>query len=92
MLIVFDDMISDTKANKKMSPIVTELFLRRWKLIILNVFISQSYFKVPKTIRLNATYSFIMKTLSEGELQQITSNHSLYIEFKDYMKFCKDYN
>ena len=48
--IVFDDMIAGMEANEKISPIVTELFLRGRKLNI-----SQSYFKVPKTIRLNAT-------------------------------------
>ena len=56
MLIVFDDMIADMKSSKKLSPIVTELFLRRRKLNILLVFISKSDFKVPKTIRLKATY------------------------------------
>ena len=45
MLVVFDDMI---EANKKFSPIVTELFLRGRKLNI-SIFISQSYSKVPKT-------------------------------------------
>ena len=49
------------ESNKKLSPVITELFLRGRKLVILLVFISQSHFKVPKTIRLNATYYFIMK-------------------------------
>ena len=49
------------EANKKLSPIVTELFLRVRKLNISLVFISQPYFKVPETIRLNAPHYFIMK-------------------------------
>ena len=53
VLIVFNDMIADMKSNKKLSPIVTDLFLRGRKLNISLVFISQSYFKVPKTIRLS---------------------------------------
>ena len=53
MVIVFDDMIADMKA--KSSPIVTELFLRGRKPNISHVYISQTYFKIPKTIRLNAT-------------------------------------
>ena len=61
MSIVFDDMIADMEANKKLIPMVTELFLRGIKLKISLVFISQSYFKMPKTIRLNATHYFIMK-------------------------------
>ena len=89
-LIVFDDMIADMESNKKLSP-VTELFLRGRKLNISLVFISQSYFKVPKTIRLNATHYFIMKIPNKRELQQIASNHSSDIDFKDFTKLYKDY-
>ena len=46
-------MIADMESNKKLSPIVTELYLRGRKLNIPLLVISQSYFKVPKTIRLN---------------------------------------
>ena len=83
---MFDDMIADMESNKKLSPIVTELFLRGRKLNILIVFISQSYFKVSKTIRLNATHFFIMKILNKRELQQIASNYSSDVDFKDFMK------
>ena len=62
MLKEFDDIIADIEANKKLSPKVIKLFLRGEKLNISFVFISQSYFKVPKNIRVNATYYFIMKT------------------------------
>ena len=86
VLIVFDNMIADMESNKKLSPKVTELFLRGRKLNISLVFISQSYFKVPKTIRLNATHYFIMKIPNKRELQQIASNHSSDIDFKDFMK------
>ena len=61
MLEAFDT-ITDREANQELSPILTELFLRARKLNISLVFISQFYFKVPKTIRLNATQYFIMKT------------------------------
>ena len=61
MLTVFDDMIADMNANKKLNPVVTELFFRGRKLNISFVFISQYYLKVPKTIRLNATHYFIME-------------------------------
>ena len=53
MLIVFDDMIADMINNKKLNSIVTELFIRGRKLNISLVFITQSYFKVPKDVRLN---------------------------------------
>ena len=55
ILIVFDDMIADMIINKKLNPVVTELFIRSRKLNISIVFISQSYFKVPKDVRLNST-------------------------------------
>ena len=89
-LIVFD-MIADMESNKKLSPIITELFLRGRKRNISLVFISQSYFKVPKTIRLNATHYFIMKIPNKREIQQIAPNHSSNIDFKDFMNLCKDY-
>ena len=56
-----ENMKADTESNKKLSPIVTGLFLRGRKLNTSLVFISQSYFKVLETIKLNATHYFIMK-------------------------------
>ena len=61
-------------------------------MIIDYLFISQSYFKVPKTIRLYATHYFFMKIPNKRELQQIASNHSSDIDFKNFMKLFKDYN
>ena len=55
ILIVFDDIIADMTSNKKLDSIVTGLFIRGRKLNISLVFIMQSYFKVPKDARLNAT-------------------------------------
>ena len=53
--IVFDDMIADMNQNKNLNSIVTELFIRGRKLNISLVFITQSYLKVPKDVRLNTT-------------------------------------
>ena len=61
ILIVFDDMISDMIQNKKLSSIVTELFIRGRKLNISPAFITQSYFKVPKDVRLNSTHFLSQK-------------------------------
>ena len=60
--MVFDDIIANIEANKELSPLVTELFLRGRKLNISLAFISQSYFQLPKSIRLNAAYYFITKS------------------------------
>ena len=91
ILIVFDDMIADMINNKKLNSIVTDLFIRGRKLNISIAFITRSYFKVPKDVRLNSTHFFIMKILNERELQQITLNHSSDIDFKDFMKIYKEY-
>ena len=56
ILIVFDDMIADMIDNKKLNPIITELFIRGRKLNVSIVFITQSYFKVPKDVTLNSTH------------------------------------
>ena len=89
VLIVFDDVMADMINNKKLNPIVTEMFIRGRKLNISIVFIKQSYFKVSKDVRLNSTHFFIMKIPNKRELQQITLNHSSDIDFKDFIKINK---
>ena len=91
VLIVFDDMIADMIHNNKLNPIVTELFIRGRKLNISIAFITQSYFKAPKDVRLNSTHFFIMKIPNKRELQKIALNHSSDIDFKDFMKIYKKY-
>ena len=61
VLIVFDDMNADMINNKKLNPIVTELFIRGGKLNISSIFITQSYFRVPKDVKLNYTHFLIIK-------------------------------
>ena len=76
VLIVFDDMIADMINTKRLNPIVTELFIRGRRLGISIVFITQSYFKVPKDVRFNSTHIFIMKIPNKRKLNQIALNHS----------------
>ena len=85
ILTVFDDMIACMIRNKKLNSVVTELFIRGRKLNISLVFITQSYFKVPKDVRLNTTHFFITKILHKRELQQITINHSSDISTEDFV-------
>ena len=68
ILIVFNDMIADMLKNKKLTLMVTELFIRGKKLNISLVFITQSYFSVPKNIRRNSTHNFIMKIPKKQKL------------------------
>ena len=84
ILIVFDDMIADIIKNKKLNSIVTELFIRGRKLNISLVFITQSYFKVPKDVRLNISHFFIAKIPNKRELQHIAINYSSDISTKDF--------
>ena len=71
VLIVFDDMIADIFSNKKRYPTVTDLFVTGRKLKISLVFITPSYFKVPKDVRLNFIHSFIFKIPKNSFLERI---------------------
>ena len=74
-------MIADMLSKKKHNPTVTELFIRSRKFNISLVFITESYFAVPKDIRLNFTHYFIMKIPNKQELKQTASQNSLDIDF-----------
>ena len=89
ILIVSDDVSAYMLTNKKRNKIVTELFIRGRKLNISLAFITQSYFTVPKSIRLNLAHYFVMKIPNKRELQQIAFNHSSDIDFKDLMNLYK---
>ena len=90
ILIVFD-IIGDMINNKKLNSIITKLFIRDRKLNISLVFITQSYFKVSKDVRLNSTHFFIMKIPHKRELQEIALNYSSGINSKDFIKIYKKY-
>ena len=88
ILLVFDDMIADMINSEKINSIVTELFITGRKLNISFVFITQSYFKVPKDIRLNCIHVLIMKIPNKW-VQQIAQNHSSGLNSKDFIKIYK---
>ena len=79
-------MIADIMTNKTFQAIIKELFIRCTKLNISLVFITQSYFSVPKDVRLNSTHYLIMKINNKRELQNIAINHSANIDYQDFMK------
>ena len=89
-LIVFDDMIADIMTNKKFQAIIKELFIRCRKLNISLVFITQSYFSVPKDVRLNSTHYLIMKINNRKELQNIAINHSADIDYNNFVKIYRE--
>ena len=76
-------------SNKKLNPIVTELFIRGRKLNISLVLITKSLFAVSKNVRLNTTEYLVMKVTSKRELQQIAFNRSSGIDFQDFTNLYK---
>ena len=90
ILIIFDDMIADIMTNKIFQSIIKELFIRCRKLNVSLVFITQSYFSVPKDVRLNSTHYFIMKINNKRELQIIAINHSADTDYKVFMKIYRE--
>ena len=94
ILISFDDMIADIMNNQKFQAIIKELFIRCRNLIISLVLIFQSYFSVPKDVRLNSTHYLIIKINNTRELQLIIAviavNHSADNDYKDFMKIYRE--
>ena len=94
ILVSFDDMIADIMNNQKFQAIIKELFIRCRNLIISLVLIFQSYFSVPKDVRLNSTHYLIIKINNTRELQLIIAviavNHSADIDYKDFMKIYRE--
>ena len=87
-------MIADIMTNKKSQAILKELLIRCRMINISLVFITQSYFSVPKDVRLNSTHYLIMKINNKGELQNIAINHSADIKIikiiKTLLKFTEN--
>ena len=90
-LIVFDYMIADMIKNKDLSSLVTKLFIRSRKLNISLVFITKSYFKVPKDVTLNTTHFIISKIPNKREIHQAALDNSSDIKTKDFINIHKKY-
>ena len=90
ILIVFDDTIADMIHNKRLNSIVTELFIRGRKINISLVFITQSYFKVPKDVRLNTTHFFVAKIQNKRKIREIAINHWSDISAKDFINIYRE--
>ena len=76
--------------NKKFEFIIKELFIRCRKLNISLVFITQSYFSVPKDVRLKSTHYLIIKINNKKELRNIEDTHSTNIDYQDFIKICRE--
>ena len=89
ILIEFN-VIAEMLINKKLNVTATEFFIRDTKLNVSLDFMIQFYFAVPKNIRLNSTYYFVIKIQDKRELRQIVFNHSSDIEFHDFKNVDKN--
>ena len=83
-------MIADIMNIRRFQAIIKELFIRCRKLNISLVFITQSYFSVPKDIRLDSTHYLIMKINNRKQLQNIENDHSAKIDYKHFMKIYRE--
>ena len=83
VLIIFDDMVFHVMSDKKSQQILKDLFIRCRKLNISICFLTQSYFSVPKDVRLNFTHYILFKLNNKRELQNMAINHSADIDYKD---------
>ena len=86
VLIIFDDMIADIMRSEKFKAIIKELVIRCRKLNISIVFITQSYFRTPKDVRLNSTHYILIKIGNKKELKSIAEENSGHLDFKDFLK------
>ena len=84
VLITFEDVIADIMRSEKFKAIVKELFIRCRNISI--VFITQSYFRTPKDVRLNSTHYILMKIGNKKELKRIAEENSGHLDFKDFLK------
>ena len=86
VLIIFDNMISHVMPDEKAQQILKELFIRYRKLNISLCFLTQSYFSVPKDVRLNCTHYILFKLNNRRELQNIAIDNSADIDYEDFFK------
>ena len=90
ILTIFDDIIADIMTNEKFEAIIKELFIRCRKSNISLAFITQTYFSVPKHVRLNSTHYLIRKINNKRELQHIAFNYSADIDYQDFIKVYRE--
>ena len=78
-------------SNKKAQQVLKELFIRCRKLNISLCFLTQSFFSVPKDVRLNCTHYIIFKLNNKRKLQNIAINHNSDIDYNDFVKIYKNF-
>lgn len=84
-LIIIDDFI--TAKDQKLAE---DLFIRGRKKNASTIYISQSYFQIPKMIRLNSSYFALFNVPNKKQLRAIADTHSTRIDFRRFMKYYKE--
>ena len=90
ILIVFDDMIADIMSNKKFQVLIKEFFIRCRKMNTSLAFITESYFSVPKDVRLNLPHCLIMKINNRKKLQNIAINVLTDIDCNNFVRIYRE--
>jgi hypothetical protein len=83
VLMIFDDLVN----MKNQAPII-EYFIRGRKLAggISLIYLTQSYFLTPKTIRVNCDYVILKKLNSTKDLTYILREYNLGVDKKTLLK------
>ena len=91
MLIIFYDLIANILKNKKPNPTVTESFIRGRKLSNSLVYITQTYFAVPKNIRENSGHYFIIKIQANKNFNKLRLIIHQLLTFKTLRIYVKNH-
>ena len=85
-------LILDDQVNEKNQEIVKEYFIRGRKCCkgVSIIYISQSFFKIPKIIRSQFNYLILLKLSSARDLQLVVSDFSLGLEKQEVALMYKD--
>jgi len=88
-LVIFDDWVN---ASAKEHRAVQELFIRGRKIQngVSCVYLSQSYYKIPKIIRLQCQYIFILKVPAKKDIKLILAEYTLNITIERILDFYKE--
>lgn len=78
-LVILDDIITDLD-NKKLRAKINTYFTVGRKLGLTVIFLSQSYYQIPKTCRVNMTYLMLLKLSSDRDLKMILSDFTLGVD------------
>lgn len=86
LLILYDDIVNDLKGNET----INNYFIAGRKQNMTQIFLSQSYFKVPKVIRLQLTHLILLKLSSVRDLNIIMTDYTLGIEKEELKQLYQD--